>query len=91
MMRQCTESYAMSNAHPGLKEVAKYIAPSDTVIIKPGAVYGGLSVSRGAGVPDYVTGLRRYTVEAVAVHKGVTEALLAELMSWIAVCYLTVI
>ena len=29
MMRQCTESYAMSNAHPGLKEVAKYIAPSN--------------------------------------------------------------
>ncbi|NBH77423.1 hypothetical protein D3Z52_04445 [Clostridiaceae bacterium] len=71
--------------------MAKYIAPSDTVIIKPGAVYGGLAVSRGAGVPDYVTGLRRYTVEAVAVHKGVTEALLVELMSWIAVCYLTVI
>ena len=29
MMRQCAESYAMSNAHPGLKEVAKYIAPSN--------------------------------------------------------------
>ena len=29
MMRQCTESYAMSNAHPGLKEAAKYIAPSN--------------------------------------------------------------
>lgn len=29
MMRQCTESYAMSNAHPGLKKVAKYIAPSN--------------------------------------------------------------
>lgn len=35
------------------------IAPSDTVIIKAGAVYGGLAASRGAGVPDYVTGLRR--------------------------------
>ncbi len=29
MIRQCTESYAMSNAHPGLKEAAKYIAPSN--------------------------------------------------------------
>ncbi len=29
MMRQCEESYAMSNAHPGLKRVAKYIAPSN--------------------------------------------------------------
>lgn len=29
MMRQCGVSYAMSNAHPGLKKVAKYIAPSN--------------------------------------------------------------
>lgn len=29
MMRQCAESYAMSNAHPGLKKIAKYIAPSN--------------------------------------------------------------
>lgn len=29
MMRQCEESYAMCNGHPGLKEVAKYIAPSN--------------------------------------------------------------
>lgn len=29
MMRQCGESYAMSNAHPGLKKAAKYIAPSN--------------------------------------------------------------
>lgn len=29
MMRQCVESYAMSNAHPGLKKAAKYIAPSN--------------------------------------------------------------
>lgn len=71
--------------------MAKHVFPSDTVIIKPGAFYGGLSPSRGASVPEYVTGLRRYTVENVAVHRGDTEALLAELMSWIAVCYLTVI
>lgn len=29
MMRQCTESYAMENAHPELKRTAKYIAPSN--------------------------------------------------------------
>ena len=65
------------------------ITSSATVTIRDGAVYGGLAVFRGAAVPYYITGLRRYTVEAIAVHHGVTEALLHELMSWIAVRYLT--
>ena len=42
------------------------ITPSATVTIRDGAVYGGLAVSRGAAVPYYITGLRRYTVEAIA-------------------------
>lgn len=29
MLLQCVESYAMQNAHPSLKEIAKYIAPSN--------------------------------------------------------------
>lgn len=29
MLLQCTESYAMSNGHPLLKEKARYIAPSN--------------------------------------------------------------
>ena len=29
MLLQCDESYAMQNAHPSLKEIAKYTAPSN--------------------------------------------------------------
>lgn len=29
MMKECEESYAMENAHPGLKAICKHIAPSN--------------------------------------------------------------
>lgn len=59
---------------------------------RPGAVYGGLATSRGAKVPDYVSGKnRRYTVKQIATHKGVQEALLKEITSWVALSYLTVV
>lgn len=62
------------------------------VTIRKDAVYGGLASSRGAKVPDYITGSnRRYTVKDIATHKNVREALLQEINSWIAVSYLTVI
>ena len=63
-----------------------------TVTIQGGAVYGGLATSRGAKVPDYVSGKnRRYTVKQIATHKGVQEALLKEITSWVALSYLTVV
>ena len=43
-------------------------------------------------VPDYVSGKnRRYTVKQIATHKGVQEALLKEITSWVALSYLTVV
>lgn len=62
------------------------------VTIKKGAVYGGLTAARGKKVPSYVYGpARRYTVKDIATHKGVKEALLKEINSWVAISYLTVV
>lgn len=69
----------------------KAVTEGSTVTIKPGAVYGGLASSRGAQVPSYITGARRYTVKQIATHKGDQEALLAEINSWVALSYLVVV
>lgn len=70
----------------------KAVTVGSTVTIQAGAVYGGLATSRGAKVPDYVSGKnRRYTVKQIATHKGVQEALLKEITSWVALSYLTVV
>ena len=62
------------------------------VTIQKGAVYGGLSTARGKKVPSYVYGpARRYTVKDIATHKGVKEALLKEINSWVAISYLNVV
>lgn len=69
---------------------AKEIDIGSKVTIKDGSIYGGLAASRGAKVPSYISGpTRRYTVKKIATHKGVTEALLGEITSWVAVSYLT--
>jgi len=61
------------------------IAAGDTVMIKPGAVYGGLSeLTKGLTVPPSVIA-RTHTVAQVA--RG--EALLREINSWVALDYLT--
>lgn len=67
---------------------AKEITVGGIVTIKPGAVYGGLTGARGATVPNYITGARRYTVKKLGTNKGVPEALLAEISSWVAVASL---
>ncbi len=77
---------------PAADRPGKVVAVGSRVTIKTGAVYGGLTVSRGARVPDYVSGPnRRYTVKSIATHKGAEEALLEEITSWIATSYLTVV
>ena len=71
---------------------SKAVTVGSTVTIQAGAVYGGLATSRGAKVPDYVSGKNRgYTVKQIATHKGVQEALLKEITSWVALSYLTVV
>lgn len=68
------------------------IKVGSTVTIKSGAVYGGLAASRGANVPSYISGAnRRYTVGKIAEHKGVQEALLKEVTSWVALSYLNLV
>lgn len=70
--------------------MANPIQVEDRVTIKKEAVYGGLTVSRGAWVPHYITGPnRRYTVQEIATHMDTPEALLGELLSWIPLRYLT--
>ena len=62
------------------------------VTVDSGAVYGGLTTSRGAKVPSYISGTsRRYTVSQIAEHKGVQEALLKEITSWVALSYLNLV
>ena len=80
-----TKTGTGATAAPAIKVGSK-------VTIDDGAVYGGLATSRGAKVPDYVSGKnRRYTVKQIATHKGVQEALLKEITSWVALSYLTVV
>lgn len=75
----------------GAATATKAPTAGSTVTVAAGAVYGGLSTSRGAKVPSYISGTRRYTVKQVATHKGTQEALLAEINSWVAISYLTVV
>lgn len=71
---------------------AKEITVGSKVVIKTGAVYGGLTASRGVKVPDYISGpSRRYTVKKIDTHQGVKEALLGEITSWVALSYLTAV
>lgn len=76
----------------GGSTTTRTVAVGSTVTIKAGAVYGGLATSRGAKVPSYVSGsTRRYTVKKIATNKGVQEALLGEINSWVAISYLNVV
>lgn len=68
------------------------IAVGNRVTIRAGAIYGGLAVSRGALIPDYITGpSRRYTVSEIATNRGTQEAYLGELKSWVALSALVVV
>ncbi len=72
--------------------IEKTLEAGSRVTIKNGAVYGGLTVSRGALVPDYISGpSRRYTVAEITTHHGVQEARIAELESWVALDALVVV
>ena len=64
------------------------ISVGSVVKIASGAVYGGLSGTRGKKVPAAQCGSKKHTVAALATHKGVKEAKLKEINSWVAVKYL---
>lgn len=70
---------------------AKEIKPGSVVMIKDGAVYGGLSSTRGKIVPAAQRGGKKHTVDKVQTNKGVKEAKLKEINSWVAVASLTAV
>ena len=68
---------------------AKAVEVGCTVTINKGAVYGGLTSARGSKVPSAQLAPKKHTVSKIQVNKGVREALLKEIMSWVAVVSLT--
>ena len=64
---------------------AKEIKAGSVVTIQDGAVYGGLSATRGKEVPAAQRGGKKHTVDKVQTNKGVKEARLKEINSWVAV------
>ena len=78
-----------------LADIAATAAPQEIgenskVKIKAGAVYGGLTSARGKAVPGWVC-KRTHTVKKIQENKGVKEALLREINSWVAVDSLTAV
>ena len=64
------------------------ITVGSKVMIKSGAVYGGLSSTRGKAVPKEQLAPKKHTVSRIETHNGVKEALLSDIVSWVAIKYL---
>ena len=73
-----------------LQSSAKTVSVGSKVKIKPGAVYGGLTSARGAAIPREQLA-RTHTVGKIQKNNGVTEALLTDIVSWVAVVSLEVV
>lgn len=76
-----------------LKSSAKITVGTDInvgskVTIKSGAVYGGLTATRGKAVPKEQLAPKKHTVSEIETHNGAREALLSDIMSWVAIKYL---
>ena len=74
-----------------VKVTKKAVAVGSKVTIKAGAVYGGLSSTRGKAVPAAQCGSKKHTVSKLATNNGVMEARLKEINSWVAVASLNVV
>ena len=72
-----------------VKSTSKGITVGSKVTIKSGAVYGGLSTTRGKAVPKEQLAPKVHTVSKIQTNKGVSEALLSDISSWVAVSSLT--
>ena len=73
-----------------LQSSAKTVSVGSKVKIKPGATYGGLTAARGAAIPREQLA-RTHTVGKIQKNNGVTEALLTDIVSWVAVVSLEVV
>ena len=74
---------------PASGDTAKPIEVGCQVTINKGAVYGGLTSAQGSKVPAAQLAPKKHTVSKIQVNKGVREALLKEITSWVAVSSLT--
>lgn len=68
--------------------VKKGIAVGSMVTIKKGAVYGGCTSARGKAVPSAQLAPTKHKVSRIQTNKGVKEALLGDISSWVAVASL---
>ena len=68
---------------------AKPVEVGCKVTINKGAVYGGLTGARGNKVPAAQLTPKKHTVNKIQTNRGVREALLKEISSWVAVSSLT--
>lgn len=66
----------------------KGITVGSTVTIKKGAVYGGCTSARGKAVPSAQLAPTKHKVSRIQTNKGVKEALLGDISSWVAVASL---
>ncbi len=73
------------------QEITEEIKIGSVVTIQEGAVYGGLSAARGKTVPSAQRGGKKHTVVKVQTNKGIKEAKLKEINSWIAVESLNIV
>ena len=64
------------------------IKAGSVVTIRKGAVYGGLSTTRGKAVPKEQLSPKKHTVSKIETHNGEKEALLSDIVSWVAIKYL---
>ena len=64
------------------------IKAGSVVTIRKGAVYGGLSSTRGKAVPKEQLAPKKHTVSKIETHNGEKEALLSDIVSWVAIKYL---
>lgn len=70
---------------------SKVVAVGNIVTIQSGAVYGGLTTARGKAIPASQLTPKRHTVAAIGSNKGVKEARLKEIASWVAVDRLNIV
>ena len=73
----------------GAPTAAKPVEVGCKVTVNKGAVYGGLTSARGRAVPSAQLAPKQHTVSKIQTNKGVREALLKEITSWVAVSSLT--
>ena len=73
----------------GAPTAARPVEVGCKVTVNKGAVYGGLTSARGRAVPSAQLAPKQHTVRKIQTNKGVREALLKEIASWVAVSSLT--